>query len=212
MIGILYSLLKTEVIIDNMELSIRTYKKNECITFKSTKGKNGALSNMAPGFPIHIGSVKIRTSEALYQALRFSEYPEIQKKIISFPSPISAKKYGRTNIAKSRDDWNEHRFKIMKFCLEIKLWQNKEVFSKALLETNDLPIIEYTEKDKVWGATDEGGYYTGTNALGRLLMELREKVKDKKIELIVPQIDNLLFLEQKITLEQINSAPNNELS
>lgn len=191
-----------------MGLSIRTYNKNECITFKSTKGKNGALSNMASGFPLHIGNIWIRTSEALYQALRFPEYPEIQKKIIEFPSPISAKKYGRANIAKTRDDWNKHRFKIMRFCLELKLLQNRELFSKALLETKNLPIVEYTDKDKIWGATDEGSYYSGTNALGRLLMELREKVRDNRIDLDVPQIDNFLFLEQKITLELINSVPN----
>ena len=68
-----------------------------------------------------------------------------------------------------------------------------------LLATKDLPIVEFTEKDKIWGAILEGEYYIGTNALGRLLMELREKVKTGKFELTIPEIENLKFLDQEIT-------------
>ncbi|HUS86203.1 MAG TPA: NADAR family protein [Bacteroidales bacterium] len=191
-----------------MGLSIRTYNKSECITFKSTKGHFGSLSNMAPGFPIYVDGCFIRTVEALYQALRFPEYPEIQKKIIEYPSPISAKKLGRTNIEKSRKDWEKHRFKIMKFCIELKLYQNRELFAKALLETKDLPIVEYTDKDKVWGAVADGNNYTGTNALGRLLMELRDNLKSDTFKLVIPQIEELKFLGKEITYDQLNSAPN----
>lgn len=187
---------------------MREYKKNECITFKSTKGKNGALSNMAPGFPIVIDGQIIRTAEALYQSLRFPYHPEIQREIINYPSPISAKKFGRKHIDKSRPDWNTYRFKIMKFCIELKLFQNMDKFSKALLETNNLPIVEYTDKDKVWGATDEGDYYVGTNALGRLLMELRENLKSGTFKLTIPEIDDLIFLGKPITISKIKSAPN----
>ena len=191
-----------------MALSIRQYKKKECITFKRTKGKFGALSNMAPGFPLHIDSIIIKNSEALYQALRFPDFPEIQSKIISFPSPISAKKFGREHIDKSRSDWNQNRFKIMKFCLELKLYQNLDTFSKILLQTKELPIVEFTEIDKVWGATDEGEFYSGTNALGRLLMELRENLKNNTFNLTIPEIDDFRLLGKEITMETINSAPN----
>lgn len=187
-----------------MSTNIRTYKKNECITFKSTKGKYGSLSNMAPGFPIYIGSECIRTSEVLYQALRFPDYPEIQRELINFHSPISAKNFGRSHIEKSRIDWNVQRFKIMKFCIELKLFQNEDLFTKVLLDTRDLPIVEYTEIDKVWGAIEEGDFYVGINALGRLLMELRKKVKIGTFEMTIPGIDNLLFLGKEITIERIN--------
>jgi ribA/ribD-fused uncharacterized protein len=132
-----------------MALSIRKYNKNECITFKSTKAHFGSLSNMAPNYPIIINGTILRTTEALYQALRFPNYPEIQKEIIQYASPISAKKYGRTHIDKTRVDWNKIRFKVMKFCIEIKLHQNYETFSQMLLATKDLPLVEYTDKDKV---------------------------------------------------------------
>lgn len=189
-----------------MALSIRKYKKDECITFKSTKGHYGSLSNMAPNYPIHINGTILRTTEALYQALRFPNYPEIQKEIIQYASPISAKKFGRRHLNKTRSDWNKIRFKVMKFCIELKLHQNYEIFSKMLLATKDLPIVEYTDKDKIWGATLEEEYYVGTNALGRLLMELREKVKNDNFELIIPEIENFRFLNQIIDK---NSVPKN---
>lgn len=190
-----------------MSLSTRKYHITECITFKSTKGKYGELSNMAPNFPIYFDNTLIQNSEALYQALRFPNHPEIQKEIINFKSPITAKKFGRTHLDKTRSDWKYSRFKIMKFCIEVKLYQNWNNFSKALLSTKNLAIVEYTEKDKVWGATKEGDYYEGTNALGRLLMELREKIVFDNFDLTIPDIDNLKLFDSKITLDkfQINN-------
>jgi len=187
-----------------MALSIRKYEKNKCITFKSTKAHHGALSNMASKYPIYINGTILRTTEALYQALRFPNHPEIQKEIIQYASPISAKKYGRTHINKTRRDWNNIRFKVMKFCIEIKLHQNYDKFSQMLLATKDLPIVEYTDKDKVWGATLEGDYYVGTNALGRLLMELREKVKSDNFELNIPDIENFRFLNKNINKNSLD--------
>ncbi len=189
-----------------MTLSIRKYSKYNCATFKSTKGKYGGLSNMAPGFPIKVNETIIKTSEALYQALRFPDYPEIQKQILSYPSPISAKKYGRTKITKTRQDWEYHRFKIMKFCLEVKFYQNNKKFSEILLQTNGLPIVEYTEKDKIWGAIDEGEFYIGTNALGRFLMELREKLQKNTFNLSIPDINNFKLLGVKIELKHLQYA------
>ncbi len=47
-----------------------------------------------------------------------------------------------------------------------------------LLATKDLPIVEWSRKDEFWGAKlYEEKYFIGINALGRLLMELREDVK-----------------------------------
>ncbi|NOQ26299.1 MAG: DUF1768 domain-containing protein [Bacteroidales bacterium] len=195
-----------------MALSERKYKKFECITFKNTKGKFGGLSNMAPGYPIMINDTIIRTVESFYQALRFPDYPDIQKIIIEFSSPISAKKYGRNHIDKTRKDWGENRFKLMKFCIELKLDLNRENFTKILNLTKNLPIVEYTDKDKVWGATDEGEYYVGTNALGRLLMELRDKNRNKTITVEIPQIDNLKFLNKKITIDSIKPVPENKIN
>jgi len=194
-----------------MALSIRKYKKGECVTFKSTKGNHGGLSNMAPNFTLYVNDTKILTAEALYQCLRFPNHPNIQEELIKFTSPISAKRFGRTFINLTRTDWNQHRFSIMKFCLEVKLYQNYQTFSALLLQTKDLPIVEFTDKDKVWGATLEGDYYTGTNALGRLLMELREKVKNDNFKITVPPIPEFFFLGNEITLTSLSKDSNKNI-
>lgn len=200
------------VVYVRMNSQIRRYKKPECVVFKSTKGKFGGLSNMAPGYPIVIGDHMIPTVEALYQALRFPDSPEIQKHIISFKSPISAKKYGRLHIEKTRPDWDSVKFKIMKFCIALKLYQNREKFSNVLLSTSDMAIVEYSEKDKIWGAVEKDGYYIGINALGRLLMDLREKLKDGSYLFLVPNIENLKFLDNKIEIDCIPLTSNSHVS
>ena len=47
---------------------VRTYYPAESAVFLKTNERFGGLSNMAPGFPIVLNGVRIRTSEALYQA------------------------------------------------------------------------------------------------------------------------------------------------
>lgn len=181
-----------------MSLSRRKYFKDNCITFKSTKGKYGGLSNMAPNFPVIINEIQINNVEMLYQSLRYTDLPEIQQNILKYNSPIAAKKYAREFIGKTRIDWDTNRFKIMKFCIQLKYYYNQESFGQILLSTKNLPIVEFTFQDKVWGATDDGEFYEGTNALGRLLMELREQIINNNFKLEIPQIEDFKLLGREI--------------
>jgi hypothetical protein len=176
---------------------IRKYPKGECIAFRKTKEKFGGLSNMASGYPLLINNVKIRSSEALYQACRYPLFPEIQKEIIEQKSPMTAKMKSKKYLNQTRQDWESVRFKIMRWCLEVKLLQNWEKFSLILKSTGDKPIVEATPKDKVWGAVLINDSYEGVNALGRLLMELRERYifeKQFRPEIISPPEVNGLIL------------------
>jgi ribA/ribD-fused uncharacterized protein len=179
----------------------RVYKISEVISFRKTSEPFGGLSNMAGGYGLNINGTLIPSAEHLYQACRFPNNPEIQEAIISEPSPMKAKWISRKYIDNSRPDWNITRVKIMKWCLRIKLSQNWEKFSGILAETQDKPIVEFTHKDKLWGATKEGETYVGTNALGRLLMEVREEfVKTNAHPYCVhpPLVDNFIFLSAPI--------------
>lgn len=166
-----------------MNPSVREYQIKNVITFAKTDGHFGALSNMAPGYNLFINEVNIQSSEILYQACRFPLFPDIQEEIIRTQNPMDAKKISRKYIQNTRQDWDNVKFKIMKWCLEIKLIQNFEKFSNTLLSTDDKIIVEYSKKDAVWGAIlkDDNISLVGKNALGRLLMELREKVKSGEI-------------------------------
>lgn len=155
--------------------AVRTYLLSECVTFRKTKEAFGGLSNMAAGFSIHVNEVTIPTAEHLYQALRFPNHPKIQWDIIHEKSPMRAKWIGRAHIKHTREDWDIQQFKIMQWVLEVKLSQNWESFSALLKSTEEKNIVEITPKPKDWGAVIKGDYCEGINALGRLLMHLREK-------------------------------------
>lgn len=91
---------------------------------------------------------------------------------------MDAKKISRKYLQYTRQDWDSVKFKIMRWCLEVKLIQNYSGFSELLLSTGDKPIVEYSAKDSLWGASPKSKeVVTGVNALGRLLMELRDKIK-----------------------------------
>ncbi|MGY8531799.1 NADAR family protein [Paracidovorax citrulli] len=160
---------------------LRTYVRSEAVVVYKTKEDFGGLSNMASGYPLHINGVRILTTEALYQACRFPHMPEVQREIIGQHSPMTAKMKSKPHRKDSRPDWNDVRYKVMRWCLRVKLAQNYEEFGRLLLATRDRPIVEQSRKDDYWGAklADEAGdTLIGQNVLGRLLMELREKLKD----------------------------------
>jgi ribA/ribD-fused uncharacterized protein len=157
-------------------MGMRCYDINNCIAFRKTKEAFGGLSNMSSGYSINIHDVIIPSSEHLYQACRFPDYPELQWEIINEPSPMKAKWIAKANINLTRPDWDLVRFKIMDWVLKLKLSQNWDNFSTLLLATSNLNIVEETKDDKVWGAKRVGPNYIGVNALGRLLMNIRETI------------------------------------
>ncbi len=184
---------------------LRTYVRGEAVVVYKTKEDFGGLSNMASGYPLQINGIRILTTEALYQACRFPHMPEVQREIIGQHSPMTAKMKSKPHRKDSRPDWDDVRYKVMRWCLRVKLAQNYEEFGRLLLATRDRPIVEQSRKDDYWGAklTDEtGNTLIGQNVLGRLLMELREKLKndtDGVLKTVPPLgIPDFLLLDKPI--------------
>jgi len=158
----------------------RTYLRSECVVFRKTTEAFGGLSNMAGGYPLEVNGIRILTAEALYQACRFPHRPEVQKLILNEASPMTAKMKGKPYRGDSRPDWDQVRVKIMRWCLRVKLAQCWTDFSRLLQTTGTRPIVEDSWKDPFWGAKPlEDGTLVGMNVLGRLLMELREELREK---------------------------------
>jgi type I restriction enzyme S subunit len=82
----------------------------------------------------------------------------------------------------------------MRWCLRVKLAQNWAKFSELLLATGDRPIVEESRKDHFWGAKPaDAQTLIGINVLGRLLMELREEVKQSEDPKILLRVEPLLI-------------------
>jgi ribA/ribD-fused uncharacterized protein len=190
----------------------RTYNRFECVSFRTTDGKFGGLSNMAPGFPLSVNGISIRTSEALYQACRFPHLPDVQALIIAESSPMTAKMKSKPFRKESRADWDAVRVKVMRWCLRVKLAHNWDKFSNLLVATGDSPIVEDSRKDDFWGAKPlEDGTLVGMNVLGRLLMELREQLHVLAADVLKrvepPSMPNFLLLGQPIGPITLGDVP-----
>lgn len=189
----------------------RTYRREEIASFRKTDEKFGGLSNMAPGFPVRVNDVFVGTAEALYQACRFPHLPDVQHVIISQTSPMTAKMKSKPHRSQSRPDWDDVRIQIMRWCLRVKLVQNWESFASLLLATGNHFIVEDSRRDDFWGAvSQEPGTLMGQNVLGRLLMELRQKVREAPAPwetINPPNIPSFLLYGQPIGRVDAVDAP-----
>lgn len=165
---------------------VDVYDLEQCAAFRKTKEEHGGLSNMAGGYPIKVqlsdhSYVDIRSTEALYQACRFPDHPDIQREIIDNKSPMGAKFIAKREISKTRADWETVKLSIMRWCLNLK-WIQSGKFKADIFKTESKPIVEISYKDSFWGAgPDEMGRAVGQNVLGKLLMELRMDVEEFQI-------------------------------
>lgn len=153
----------------------------EVIAFTKTKLPYGWIGNMSP-FPIQFGEDTYRTTEALFQALRFSDN-EIKALIRENKSPMGAK-----FVAKGRVDemtvkqLSDKDVMNMRMCVEMKLEQHPTLVTE-LLETGDALIVEDVTNrgDKgsnlFWGAMLVEDEWVGQNVLGNIWMDVRKQLK-----------------------------------
>lgn len=132
------------------------------------------LSNMYP-LQFTVKEVKYTSSESYYQARKASNLNDFLK--IANSKPFVSKQLGRK--VKIVKNWNDIRIKVMEEALYYKFNSSLELREK-LISTSNLPLVEdNTWNDKFWGVCNG----KGENNLGKLLMELREKIKEEKNEI-----------------------------
>jgi ribA/ribD-fused uncharacterized protein len=172
------------------------YHPTECVTFCKTKEANGGLHNMAAGYPIAMGPTIVRTSEHLYQAMRFTAHPDIQRDLLAITSPMAAKMFAKGHADKARPDWLDIRVEVMEWVLDLKLLNNMKTFKPFLVGTGDKPIVEISRKDAFWGAIPHEAVLRGKNICGILLWLLRRRAADGLAIHTEPQksITDFLFL------------------
>jgi ribA/ribD-fused uncharacterized protein len=184
----------------------RIYKIAESVIFKKNADEFGGLSNRATHFPIKINGHIIKTTEALYQACRFNDYCDIQQQLVAEKSPMKVKMLSNSFKSKTRPDWKNVRIHVMRWCLNIKLAQNFVSFGEVLHQTGDKPIVENSNKDNFWGAipNENDGTLVGKNALGRLLMDLRQKFYSKNwmdlLCVVPPEIESFTLFDEPIII------------
>ncbi len=154
------------------------------ISFTNVNSPYGWLGNMS-AFPIDYQNERWRTSEALFQAMRFED-PEIRRIIRAQTSPIAAKrKAKRLDIRHLMivDPCSQQDLENMRICLDLKFSQHPGL-RRQLIQTGNDTLVEDvskrpTARSLFWGMEYINNEWVGTNTLGLLLMELRERLQNE---------------------------------
>lgn len=171
--------------------SIETYPVSECVAIRKVKEPWGIFGNFA-STPIIINGVTFKTSELLFQLMKFKEAEPVLAVYNANNPKMTAKHLEKTH---RREDWGRMIVDAMKFCLTQKYEQNED-FRKELERSKGKYIVEdqtsFPKKSPdTWGVKQQGSDFVGPNLLGRLLMELRD---NGKLDYLLPD-DALYFLK-----------------
>jgi len=164
---------------ENLQM-VSVYRPENTCVFKKVKESFGGFSNMSHEFRIRVNGILIYNTEALYQACRYPHLIDVQKEILKQKSGMAAKMKNKTHRKKnSREDWEDIKIEVMRWCLRVKLGQNVFGFGRLLDSTGDKTIIEHSHNDRFWGATlGQDGTLIGQNVLGKLLMGIEERIPE----------------------------------
>lgn len=187
----------------------RTYIEKEVVTFMRNNDEYGPLSNMY-GMPVVVDGEPFNNSEALYQALRLPKNPEAQRKIQQAKNGMAAKITAYGYEKEFRSDWhdkiNGRTIKID--CMRFTLWQkmavpeNRNILVELLKRRGNKTIVEKSYKDQFWGAKPQpDGSLVGCNVLGRLWMEIGQKIQenpDFPFNSELPKIPNLMLFGKEL--------------
>ena len=145
------------------------------IYFYSTKDQYGEFSNFK-AYPMELKGKTWPTVEHYFQAQKFPG-TEQEEELRQTPSPMVVARKGRSHKRPLRPDWEDVKDNIMREAVLAKFEQYAEL-RDLLLATGDQDIVEKTTRDYYWGCGTDG---TGKNMLGKILMEVRAKLRDSNV-------------------------------
>ena len=138
-------------------------------------GKHSFLSNFCASMLVYEGH-EYPTVEHAYQAAKAVDEAGRQS-VGGANTARDAKMLGRR--VDLRPDWEDVKVDVMRECLKAKF--STEPFRAKLRATGDQQLVEGNHwGDQFWGKTRYNGRWKGKNWLGKLLMELRTELQEKK--------------------------------
>jgi hypothetical protein len=163
----------------DQEMVGTTYDLSKVAKFRYTDDRFGDLHNFAVGMPLKVGPHRFKTSEALYQALKFdgraTAGKHAQFMILGAATPKVAKDVSRANARLYMP--TDGRVN-MRFVLEVKTSQHYSRIRDLLRDTGDRDIVEITHGGASWGATPlpepQSDMAHGPNWLGKIWMDIRD--------------------------------------
>ncbi len=139
----------------------------------------GCFSNFSL-HSIQLGGEVWQTSEHYYQAQKFvgTQDQTLCQRIHNAPSPEIAAAIGRDPLHSVRPDWDAVKIPIMYKAVLTKFMTYCDL-SEILLSTGEQIIIENSPTDAFWGCGLDG---CGQNHLGKILMRIRQEIREDLIK------------------------------
>lgn len=125
--------------------------------------------------PILLDGKEWPSVEHYFQAQKASD-EECKESIRLAATPEEAKTLGRSIKFKQGSDWEEVKVDVMEVATRAKYRQHQDL-KKLLLGTGEKTIREHTATDRFWA---DGGDGTGKNKMGRILMKVREELRNEE--------------------------------
>jgi ribA/ribD-fused uncharacterized protein len=141
------------------------------IKFYHQEEKYGCFSNFAR-YPLELKGKVWPTSEHYFQAQKFTG-TRYEEEIRLAKTPKIAAEMGRDRKKPLRPDWETVKDDVMREAVLAKFTQHSEL-RKILLDTGEVMLVEHTANDSYWG---DGGHGRGKNMLGKILMEVRDRLR-----------------------------------
>ncbi|MCJ8281437.1 MAG: NADAR family protein [Rivularia sp. ALOHA_DT_140] len=143
----------------------------EKIKFYAVNEAYGEFSNFAL-YPIKLKGKIWKTTEHYFQAQKFIETHHLEE-IQQAKTPKQAASMGRDRKRPLRQDWEKVKDDVMRKAV-LKKFETHSEIQEVLLYTGDEEILENAPGDYYWGCGKDG---SGKNMLGKILMEVREKLR-----------------------------------
>lgn len=144
------------------------------IYFYTAGGDYGGFSNFSRhGF--ELDGKYWKTSEHYFQAMKF-EGTEYEDKVREARSPKEAANLGRRRDFPLRKDWEAIKDDVMRRAV-LRKFQTHDKLSELLRATGNEDIVENAPSDYYWGCGADG---SGKNMLGKILMEVRDKLNESQ--------------------------------
>ena len=146
------------------------------IYFYKVNGLYGCFSNFSP-HGIYLQGVNWPTVEHYYQAQKFvgTVDADLVSVIHAAQTPEAAAALGRDCTRRLRTDWEQIKTQVMQEAVLQKFLTHKDI-GAVLVSTGDQLIMEDSPTDYYWGC---GGDQTGQNHLGKILMSVREEIRQR---------------------------------
>ena len=160
------------LILDEKTLIERYPFSEPKIDFYQKYDAYGGFSNFSD-YPFYLQDRYWRTSEHYYQAQKFKRNSKMFNAIQQSKTATESKELAYS-CEIHYDDWENKKILFMYNALIAKFRQN-ETLKKELIDTKESYIVEQAVDDDYWGCGADG---KGKNILGRLLMYVRDELKE----------------------------------